>query len=271
MDIKMADMDTPSDGGEEAYGPSLAEQERQLEQIWSEQDRHEHHQKMRAFEETIVSLRSRIDPIRVPADTLWDQFVSLALEKILKQQLEPFLERLQLEAEALNVEMTETSNGMDTLLAKITEYQRTLDDKVKALGIMAHPISTENHLSMMISRVVGLEAYLLGKQPGKLDTHENHLKKRDTTVPNDLLYLRVRLVTTRFAVIAAQKCKQVADTALELHDLLARVERLKAELTIIMTRMACFHDQTEYWSAFMAMPNDSSFTSPSDDYFDTHS
>ena len=76
--------------GKETREDALSEQERRLQQVWSEQDRQEYRGKVSAFEEIIGQLRGRIEEIRMRGDSIWDYFVSLALEKITKQQLPEF-------------------------------------------------------------------------------------------------------------------------------------------------------------------------------------
>lgn len=240
---------------------TLSEEERRLEQVWSEQDRQDYRRKVLAFEEVINELKAQIEEVRAQGDNLWDRFVSLALEKMMKQNLRDFLEDLQGEADTLTPLLTETTARIDKLTADIAGYQRLLGKKAALLESMTHRISTYNHLNMMIARIAGLEEHLLGKKQTARTAAQDEVPRRlEVNVPSDLLYLRVRLRTTRSASLAARYSKEANETQPALYSLLFRADRLRAELMTVATRMACLHDQAEYWQAFLEMPdNDRTF------------
>lgn len=239
---------------------SLIDQEQRIERVWSDNDRRQYREKIREFEETVSDLRNRIEEIRTQADSIWDNFVSLSLEMIMQQKhdFRRFLENLQIEADTLTPEVLNTTSRIDTLLADIAGYQRLMGRKIGLLESMAHRISTQNHLNMMIARVSGLETQLLGRK--SVDAAQKSpllsTRKLEVNIPSDLLYLRVRLRTTRASMMAARYTKQVADTGPALYSLLFRAERMRSDLTVISTRMACLNDQAGYWLAYLDMPDD---------------
>jgi hypothetical protein len=238
---------------------ALLDQEQRIERVWSDQDRKQYREKIREFEETVNDLRGRIEEIRTQCDSIWDHFVSLSLEMITRQKqiLRKFLDDLQIEADILTPEILHTTNRIDTLLADIAGYQRLMGRKIGLLESMTHRISTQNHLNMMIARVAGLENHLLGRK--NTESERRNLpsaRKLEVNIPSDLLYLRIRLRTTRASMLAARSTKQVADTGPALYSLLFRAERMRSDLTVIATRMACLNDQAGYWLAYLDMPDD---------------
>lgn len=251
---------TPQENAAEV-DDTLSDEERRLEQVWSVQDRQDYREKVLAFEEIINDLKARIEEIRAQGDNLWDRFVSLALEKMMKQNLRDFLGDLQGETDTLTPLLTEATARIDKLTTDIAGYQRFLGKKVVLLEAMTHRISTHNHLNMMMARIAGLEEHLLGKkQAAKKSSQEDVPRRLEVNVPSDLLYLRVRLRTTRSASLAARYSKEVGETQPALYSLLFRADRLRADLLIVSTRMACLHDQAEYWQAYLEMPdNDRAF------------
>ena len=75
--------------------------------------------------------------------------------------------------------------------------------------------------------------------------------KRHTTAPGDLLYLRIRLLTTRVAITAANYSRQLSELAFELTALLPEIERLKTDMATLMTRVECVSDLSRYWLAYL--------------------
>ena len=61
---------------------------------------------------------------------------------------------------------------IDRLRADIQERRRGLEERLALLEPLAHRTSTQNHLGMMLSRVEGLEAYLLGKKDVTPEAYE---------------------------------------------------------------------------------------------------
>ena len=104
---------------------------------------------------------------------------------------------------------------------------------------------TQNHIGMMLSRVEGLEAYLLGKKDVTPEAYEMHYN-RHTTAPGDLLYLRVRLLTTRIAIIASNRSRYLHELDAVLVALLPEVERVKLDVATLLTRADCIRELSRY-------------------------
>jgi hypothetical protein len=215
-------------------------EEAQLEQVWSAQDHAEHRRNTRAFITQIGGLVQSLDRLRSRVDTLWERFVTLTLERILSEQIRGFLSQQSVEADC----------EIDRLRAHLRENRRVLEDKIALLEVLAHRTSTQNHLNMMLARVEGLEAYLLGKKDVAPEAFDLHYK-RHTTAPSDLLYLRVRLLTTRIATMAANRGKQLGDLDAELAALLTDAERLKTDLAALLIRIECMSELSRYWLAYL--------------------
>ena len=103
---------------------------------------------------------------------------------------------------------------------------------------------------MMLSRVAGLEAYLLGKKDAALEDCETR-DPRHATAPGDLLYLRIRLLTTRIAIIASNRSKHLSELDAGLATLLPEVERIRTDMTTLLTRIDCVKDLSRYWLAYL--------------------
>ena len=263
MDVETDGVDASSYAPCEDSGSFLVDEERQLERLWSDAHRLKNMQLLQSFEGTIVDLRKRIEEVRVRCDTIWDHFVSLALEKIMKQHLRSFLTEVQKNINTLSPETASLANGISECTSAIVAQRRTLDGQAGVLEAMAHRRSIQNHLSMMLSRVASLEAYLLGKARMQESSDNLTPKRRETNVPSDLLYLSVRLRTTRCAVTASRKSREIAASTTELLEALRQAEGLKAELAVVATRIGCLRDQADYWMAFLDMPDNPSWTDPS--------
>lgn len=116
---------------------------------------------------------------------------------------------------------------IDRLRAYIQERRGWLGGKTAILEPLAHRTHTE------LSRAHdgpgrGTGSLPVGPEGRPAETGESH-HRRHTTLPNDLLYLRVRLLTTRIAITASNRCKQLSDLDAEQAALLPDVERLKTE------------------------------------------
>ena len=151
---------------------------------------------------------------------------------------------------SLSQGLVEADCEIDRLRADIQERRRGLEERLTLLEPLAHRTSTQNHLGMMLSRVEGLEAYLLGKKDVTPEAYEMHYK-RHTTAPGDLLYLRIRLLTTRVAITAANYSRQLSELSFELTALLPEIERLKTDMATLMTRVECVSDLSRYWLAYL--------------------
>ena len=225
-------------------------EEEQIAQVWNAQDRAEHERGMREIMDRIVSLHQNLEQLRAQLDVIWERFITLTLERILADQLREFLDGIDLELQDLDQHLVGTDCKIDRLRARVHERQRMLEEKIAMLEPMTHRISAQNHISMMLSRVEGLEAYLLGKKDVTPEAYEMHYK-RHTNAPGDLLYLRVRLLTTRIAIIAANRCKHLSDLDAGLVALLPEIERIKADMATLMTRADCMRGLSRYWLAYL--------------------
>jgi len=235
----------------------LIEQQKQLEQDWSDQDLQQHNATIRALDDAVVNLRAEIDSVRARTDTVWDHFVSLGLASILKQDGKAFLTEVLTKSADLASAIVEVTSNRDKLMRQVADYRQCLDRKIAQLEAKAHRISTQNHLSMMLSRISGLEAYLLGRKCDySVAAKEAGPRKRSSNVPSDLLYLRVRLWTTHLAVLSSRKNKEVIDARESLDRLRCSIERLRTELAGIETRFACLTDLLEYWLAYLEIPDE---------------
>jgi predicted nucleic acid-binding Zn-ribbon protein len=228
----------------------VLKEEEQLAQIWNAQDRAIYERRMRETKERINRLRQILEQLRAQTDTLWERFVTLTLERILSGQLRDFLDEVEAEIQGLSQYLVEADCEIDRLRADLQERRRGLEERIALLEPLAHRTSTQNHLSMMLSRVEGLEAYLLGKKDVTQEAFDLHYK-RHTTAPGDLLYLRIRLLTTRVAITAATHSKNLSELALELIASAPDIDQIKTELSTLMTRVECVSDLSRYWLAYL--------------------
>ncbi len=258
LETLRVEIQTPEADDSSTVGMSyVLREEAQLAQVWSVQDRAEHHRNTRAFIAQIGSLGQSLDQLRSRVDTLWERFVTLTLERILSEQIREFLDETDTEIQGLSQQSVETDCEIDRLRAHLREGRRVLEDKIALLETLAHRTSTQNHINMMLARVEGLEAYLLGKKDVAQEAYDLHYK-RHTTAPSDLLYLRIRLLTTRIATIAANRGKQLGDFDAELATLLADAERLKTDLAALMIRIDCISELSRYWLAYLDIASERS-------------
>ena len=247
-------METDSTQTEDEVAPAsisyMFKEEEQMAQVWTAQDRAEHERSVRDIMDRIVGLRQSLERLRSQTDTIWERFITLTLERILSEQLREFLDGIDVELQDLDLRLVGTDCRIDRLRARVHERRRMLEEKMAVLEPLAHRTSIQNHISMMLSRVEGLEAYLLGKKDVTPEAYEMHYK-RHTTVPGDLLYLRVRLLTTRIAIIASNRSKHLGDLDAGLAALLPEVERIKADMATLLTRADCIRDLSRYWLAYL--------------------
>ena len=152
--------------------------------------------------------------MRAQTDAIWERFITLTLERILSERLREFLDGMEAELQELDQRLVGTDCEVDRLRGRVQERRRGLEEKIAVLEPLAHRTSAQNHIGMMLSRVEGLEAYLLGKKDVTPEAYEMHYK-RHTTAPGDLLYLRVRLLTTRIAIIASNRSKHLSESVLK--------------------------------------------------------
>ena len=221
-----------------------------LAKTWSAQDRAEHALSVRESVEQTGNLRQRLGRLRARTDSVWERFVTLTLERALSGQLRQFLDEIDLEMQESSQQLVELDCEIDRLRARVQERRRCLEEKITVLEPLAHRTSTQNHLSMMLARVEGLEAYLSGKQDAAPEAGETH-DKRQTNVSSDLLYLRVRLLTTRIAIFASSRGKQISDCDTELVSLLPEIERLKADFAVLAARIDSMNELSRYWLAYL--------------------
>ena len=220
-----------------------------MAQTWSVQDRLSHERSVREILDRMVGLRQILEQLRSQTDMLWERFSTLALERILTGELREFLDGIDVELQDLNLRLVEIDCEIDRLRVSVQEQQRVLEEKMAVLEPLAHRTSTQSHISMMLSRVEGLEASLLGKKDSApcRDEEPGH----HPTVPGDLLYLRVRLLTTRIALVASNRSKYLSELSTGLHTLLSDVERIKTDMAALLTRAECIKDLSRYWLAYL--------------------
>lgn len=225
-------------------------QEAFIAETWSAQDRAAHEQGVREILDRIAGLRQGLEQLRARTDTLWERFSTLALERVLSGQLREFLDGLEAQLQELDQHLVETDCEIDRLRTGVQERLRVLEEKMAVLEPLAHRTTTQSHISMMLSRVEGLEASLLDKKDMAPNTGERH-DPRHAAVPGDLLYLRVRLLTTRIAIIASNRSKHLSELHAGLAALLPNVERVKADMATLLTRADCIRDLSRYWLAYL--------------------
>ena len=243
METPVVEVDDGAPGGL-SY---VLREEAQLAQVWTAQDRAEYGRNIREIADRFQATRQRLDGVRNQIDTLWERFIILTLERILSGQLREFLDEIDADLENVSPQLIEIDCEIDRLRAHIQERRRWLGEKTAVLEPLAHRTSTQNYLALMMSRV---ETCLLGRKDVAPETGELH-DRRHTTLPNDLLYLRVRLLTTRIAITASNRSKQLAELDTELAALLPEVERLKTELAPLMTRFEGVSNLSRYWIAYL--------------------
>ena len=225
-------------------------EEEQLAQVWSEADRTEHEHSVREIIDRLGGVRQLVEVVRIRSDSIWERFITLTLERLLSNQLREFLDGVDVQILALSQQMVEADCEIDRLRARVQKRRGWLKEKIAALEPMAHRTSTQTHLNMMLARVEGLEAYLLGKKDVALESYNFHYK-RHTTLPGDLLYIRVRLLTTRVAIEASTRSKQLSELDAELAALVPEADRNKAELVTLITRIECMSELSRYWLAYL--------------------
>ncbi len=246
-------METPTpetDDGASAGMSYVLREEEQLAQLWDDTDRAEYERSVRDGIDRISGIRQLVEGLRAQSDSIWERLVTLTLERLLSEQLREFLDQIEAEIVALSQQMVEADCEIDRLRAHVQERRRWLDDKIAILEPMAHRTSTQTHLNMMLARVEGLEAYLLGKKDVAQEAYDFHYK-RHTTLPGDLLYIRVRLLTTRVAIAASTRSKQLSEFDAELAALLPEADRYKAELAALLARIECISELSRYWLAYL--------------------
>ncbi len=248
-------METPVETTETADGAIsglsyLLREEEQLAQVWTIQDRAECEQRIQDIANQFTAVRQRLEELRAQTDTLWERFTMLTLERILAGQLREFLDELDTELYDLNPQLTEVDCAIDRLRMDVQEQRRRLGKKIVMLETLAHRTSSLNHLNMMLNRLEGLGAHLLGRTEVLPEGGERHPRQR-TDLPGDLLYLRVRLLTTRLALIASNQARQLSAFDTELMVLLPDVERLKVDLGALTTRIECVNGLSRYWLAYL--------------------
>ncbi|MCP5158402.1 MAG: hypothetical protein H6974_14630 [Gammaproteobacteria bacterium] len=246
-------MDTPiaeTDDGAAAGLSYVLKEEAQLAQIWTVQDQAEHERVIREITDRFSGARQHLEGIRARTDATWEQFVTLTLERILSERLHEFLDEIGEAIQTVTQQLTEVDCEMDRIRARIQDRRRVLTEKMALLEPLAHRTSTQNHLGMMLARVEGLEAYLLGRKDVPPQSYEMHYK-RHTNAPGDLLYLRVRLLTTRIAVIAANRSRYLGELVAGLSESLLEIEQLKIELTTFNVRIECMSEISRYWLAYL--------------------
>lgn len=230
-------------------------EEEQLAQVWSEADRTEHEHSVREIIDRLGGVRQLVEVVRIRSDSIWERFITLTLERLLSNQLREFLDGVDVQILALSQQMVEADCEIDRLRARVQKRRSWLEEKIAALEPMAHRTSTQTHLNMMLARVEGLEAYLLGRKDVAPEAYEYHYK-RHTTLPGDLLYIRVRLSTTRIAILASNRSKQLGELDTELVGLLPEIDRYKSALTALVTRIECISEISRYWLAYLDIAGD---------------
>jgi cell division septum initiation protein DivIVA len=225
-------------------------EEAQLAQVWSDSDRIEHERSVRENNERLGRVRPLIETLRIQSDLIWERFITLTLERVLSQQLHAFLDEIDTAISGLSQHMVEAECEIDRIRSQVQKRRRVLEEKIAILEPMAHRTSTQTHLNMMLARVEALEAYLLGKKDVAPEIYNFHYK-RHTTLPGDLLYMRVRLLTTRVAIEASTRSKQLSELSSELNTLLIEADRSKAELMNLATRLECMSELSRYWLAYL--------------------
>ena len=246
-------MDTPlteTDDGALAGMSYVLQEEAQLAQVWSAQDQAEHQRGEQEIATRFSAARLHLDGLHARVEALWERFVSLALERILSQRIREFLEEIDGEMQALIERLTEIDCEVDRIRARVHDRRRVLAEKITVLEPLAHRTSTQNYLEMMLARVEGLEAYLLGRKDVPAQAYDLHYK-RHTNASGDLAYLRVRLLTTRTALNAANRSRQFSQFDATLTDALLQTEQLKTELSALSARLECMSELSRYWLMYL--------------------
>lgn len=246
-------METPiaeTDDGAMVGMSYVLNEEAQLAQVWSARDQAEHERGGQEIATRFSKVRQRLEGLRAQANTVWEQFVSLVLERILSQQVREFLDEIDGEIQTLTQHLTEIDCEMDRIRASVHDRRRALAEKITLLEPLAHRTSTQNHLNMMLARVEGLEAYLLGRKDVPPQSYDLHYK-RHTNASGDLSYLRVRLLTTRIALIAANRSQQLSRFDAQLSESLLEAEQYKAELAMLSARIECMNELSRYWLMYL--------------------
>ena len=232
-------------------GDSYAlKEEAQLAQIWNVPDQTEHERALQEITQRFSEARRHFEEIRVRVDTAWEQFITLTLERIFSDHLREFIDKIGEEMQNLVQQMTEVDCEMGRIRARLHDRRRVLAEKTALLEQLAHRTSSQNHLGMMLARVEGLEAYLLGRKDVPKQSYELHYK-RHTNAPDDLLYLRVRLLTTRVATLAANRSRYLGELDTKLLESLLEVEQFKVELATVTARIECVSEVACYWLAYL--------------------
>ncbi len=259
-------MDSPTteDSIESSTTSSIScvlKEEMQLAHAWSARDQMEHDHGEREIADRLIATRYRLENLRARVDVIWERFITLSLDRIISQQLRAFLDELDGETQDLVVMITELDCEIDRIRVRVQDRQRALAQKTAQLEPLAHRAFIEAHFNMMLGRVEGLESCLSGLKVKEQTPQPSDLQDRlHTRAPGDLLYLRIRLLTTRIAVKAANLCRHLVDLDAQLATSLLNIEQLKTLLTPLATRIECLAEQARYWLLYLEIysPQDNS-------------
>lgn len=245
-------MDTlATEVGDSAINMSyVLREEEQLAQTWTEADQVEHERIVRENTARLNEVRQALDEVRIRSDLLWERFITLTLERLFTNQLKEFLDRLDGEILALTQRLVEADCEIDRLRAHLQKQRYWLANKIAILESLAHRTSLQTYLNMMLARIEGLERQLLGSETDRLET-ASVPDQRQINLPSDLLYIRVRLSTTRIALLAANRSQQLGELDTELMLSLPEIERHKTTLIALTTRIECISELSRYWLAYL--------------------
>lgn len=248
--METAGIQTEDDGTPASLSYVFKEEE-QMAQVWSANDRAEHEQGVRRLMDSILSLRHDLEGLRYQTDTIWERFITLTLERMQSDRLREFLDEVDLELQDLNLRLVGSDCEIDRLRASLQERRRLLEEKIAVLEPLAHRTSIQNHINMMLSRVQDLEAHVMGKVEPSAPEAAEPPAAGYTSAPGDVLYLRVRLLTTRIAILASNRSNYLRELDTGLSALLPDIERIKTDMCTLLTRMDCIRDLSRYWIAYL--------------------
>lgn len=246
--------------------PSLSfvtREEERLSQTWSARDQADHEQGMRRCSEELLELRQRLEAWRTQTGILWERILTLTLERVRVGGLDRFLEETSLELHGLDQRLAEVECALDRLYLSLRQRRQLLAEKISAINPLASRGGLKEHINLMVERVGWLESHLVAWSTPTAEA-DSALSPED--VSKALLYLRVRLLTTRLDILAADLSRQLSMRDAELAALLPDLERLRIDLTALLARISSMQELARYWLAYLsivAAPPDSDDT-PSD-------
>ena len=239
----------------------VSHEEEWLSRTWSAQDQADHEHAVRRCGEELADVRQRLEALRITTGLLWERLLTLALERIRTGGLGALLEDTSLELHGLDQRLAETECALDRLRVSLHQRRQRLAEKIASINPLTQRSSLQEHINLMVERVDQLENHLAAlRQPV---AKSGDLPATDAA-SEALMYLRVRLLTTRLDILAADLSRQLGARDAELTALWPDLERLRMDLAALLARISTLQELTRYWLAYLAVVSTSPEGAPFD-------